>query len=296
MTKTYNISDEAFNIGKIALQAALYEVACFPAPGLVSPISNGAHKDMDYYTFIDSTVAINQYLILCAQSGFSQKSYKEIFKEIREIGVQAENSMFEATNGVNTHKGLLFLLGICCAAVGKTIYEQKSFDHIRKTIQNMAEGIVREELCNIKNKKIHDKNIKLTHGENLFLKYGIEGIRGNVEKGLPVIFDFSLDFYKNACELNNNNRLVHTLIGIMQFCEDSNIIYRHSIDVLKEVQNKAKYIISIGSIRIEAGKEAISQMNEEFIQRKISPGGSADLLAVTVFLYNIEGQLFIDQK
>ncbi|GAA3314249.1 hypothetical protein GCM10020331_006340 [Ectobacillus funiculus] len=68
----------------------LYEVACYPSPGLVSPISNGAHKDMDFLLFIDSTAVLSKYLSLFVQEGFTDNSYKDIFNNIRTIGIEAE--------------------------------------------------------------------------------------------------------------------------------------------------------------------------------------------------------------
>jgi len=145
--ETYHLSDRAFIIGNFAVQAILYEVSCYPSPGLVSPISNGAHTDMDYFTFIDSTIALSKYFTLFAQQGLSEKTHKEIFKEIRKIGKDAEKEMFTKTNGINTHKGMLFLMGISCAAVGKAIYEKRDFTEIKDIIKSMTEGIVEEELA-----------------------------------------------------------------------------------------------------------------------------------------------------
>ncbi|MDP4107368.1 MAG: triphosphoribosyl-dephospho-CoA synthase, partial [Bacillota bacterium] len=107
-----NKNDQMINkisqeISSFATQAMLYEVACYPSPGLVSPISNGAHKDMDFFTFIDSTSVLSKYLSLFVQEGFTDNSYKDIFNNIRTIGIEAENDMFSKTNGINTHKGML---------------------------------------------------------------------------------------------------------------------------------------------------------------------------------------------
>ena len=283
--ETFN---EAFTIASLAIQAILYEVACFPSPGLVSSISSGAHKDMDLYTFIDSSVSLIKPLVLCAEAGFSNDSPKRIFESIRLIGIKGEEEMFKKTSGINTHKGILFLLGLCSAAAAKTIYEKKAFGNIQKVIKEMTEGIVEKELYSI-GEDLNNK--KLTHGEKLFLKYNTEGIRGEAERGLPIIFDFSLDFYKACHDLKKNDRLVHTLMGIMQYSEDSNILYRHSKEILQEVQNKAKHIVAIGGMKSQQGIRAIKELDSEFCIRNISPGGSADLLAVTVFLHLIEEKM-----
>lgn len=280
--KVYTVNEIAMEISSLAVQAMIYEVSCYPSPGLVSPVSCGAHKDMDFFTFIDSTSVLSKYLTLFIQEGFSNKPYKEIFNSIRKIGITAEQDMFAKTKGINTHKGMLFLMGISCAAIGKTINENKSFKYIQNTIKEMTTGIVEKELIQLKDTQAH------SHGEKLFLKYKTDGVRGEVERGIPTVFQFSLDFYKENSELSINDRLVHTLIGIMQSCNDSTIIHRHSVEVLEEVKETAREIITIGGMKTAKGRDAINNLCTEFIGRNISPGGSADLLGVTVFLSLVE--------
>ncbi|WP_027625126.1 triphosphoribosyl-dephospho-CoA synthase CitG [Clostridium lundense] len=295
MIKNYNINDISFDISSFALQAMLYEVACFPSPGLVSVVSTGAHNDMDHYTFIDSSCSLIKYLGLCCQGGFSDNSPKEILKECRYLGIEAEESMFNKTGGVNTHKGMLFLMGICCIAVGKAIHDNKSFNDIQGIIKEMCHDIVEKELYSLK-KYIKDYNSieemcqksELSYGEKLFLLYNMEGIRGEAGRGLPIVFQFALDFYKENEDLSKNDRLIHTLIGIMQYSEDSNILHRHSVETLKEMQEKAKRILKIGGMKTKEGREAIENLDRDFSKRRISPGGSADLLAVTVFFDLVE--------
>jgi len=283
-----DIDDQAVNIASLAVQAILYEASCHPSPGLVSKVSSGAHSDMDYFTFLDSTAALIYPLIHCAKAGLSANSPKEIFNKIRQIGQMGEQKMFHKTRGVNTHKGTLFLMGICCAAGGKALYSGARFSSLQKIIQDMTEGLVERELSSrvIELENTHPS--RLTHGERLFLTHKVEGIRGEVQRGLPTVFDIALDVYKGNQELGQNARLVQTLLGIMQFCEDTNILHRQSFETLKEVQRRAAQILDLGGMRTAAGIKAIEELNEDFRRRKISPGGSADLLGVTVFLHFFE--------
>jgi triphosphoribosyl-dephospho-CoA synthase len=285
MENKYLVSKEAFDIARYAIEAMLCEVATYPSPGLVSFISKGAHKDMDHYSFIVSISILSRYMVLFAEEGYSNRTPKEIFKAIRNIGIEAEKEMFKGTKGVNTHKGMIFLLGISCAAVGKAINDKKGFSEIQEIIKQMTRGLVRDELAYMNEDKA------TSHGEKLFLKYNIEGIRGQVERGIPLVFDYSLQVYKENKDLKLNDRLIHTLICIMKYCEDSNVIHRHSMDTLKEVQQKATSIISKGGMNTVDGKAAIKALDKEFIERNISPGGSADLLAVTMFFNSVEEYL-----
>ena len=221
-------------------------------------------------------------MVLFAQEGYSEKTPKEIFGAIRNIGIEAESEMFKGTKGVNTHKGMIFLLGISCAAVAKAMYDKKSFGEIQDIIMKMTRGLVQNELSCM------DKDKVKSYGEKLFLKYNVEGIRGQVERGIPLVFDYSLEVYKENKSLKLNDRLIHTLIHIMKYCEDSNVLHRHSMETLGEVKEKAINIISLGGMTTEIGKETIAALDSEFIERNISPGGSADLLAVTLFFNSVE--------
>lgn len=274
----FNVNDISFKISSFAVQSMIYEVSCFPSPGLVSPVSTGAHDDMNYYTFIDSTCALIKYLTLFVQEGFKGYSSKELFDSARKIGVKAEKDMFAKTKGINTHKGMLFLMGIACSAVGKVICENRDFEDVKNVIKEMTAGLVEKELALLDNKG------NISHGEKAYLKYKIMGVRGEAQRGLPTVFNFSLNFYNNCSELSVNDRLVHTLIAIMQVCEDTTIVYRQSPETLMEVQEKAKGIMRAGGMKTQEGREMIKKLCDEFVRRHISPGGSADLLGITVFI------------
>ncbi|MDL2226068.1 triphosphoribosyl-dephospho-CoA synthase CitG [Deltaproteobacteria bacterium OttesenSCG-928-M10] len=272
--------DTAYAIGGLATQAMLYEASCFPAPGLVSPVSNGAHKDMNYYTFIDSACALGKFFVFFAAAGLSGRPDKQVFSQIRAMGLVAEREMFQKTNGVNTHKGMLFVLGICCAAVGKTLYTQGNFEAIAETVRSMTAGLVAAELTR---EGLSGKD-DLTHGEKIYLRHNLPGVRAEVEAGLPTVFFHALPCYEASADLPANDRLVQTLLTIMGHCEDTNIVHRHSPETLREVQTKAAAIMEAGGMRSAAGRAMVESLAAEFAAGNISPGGSADLLGITVFL------------
>lgn len=107
----------------------------------------------------------------------------------------------------------------------------------------------------------------------MYFKYKTEGVRGEVEKGIPTVFDFALNFYKQSLELNVNDSLVHTLIGIKQICDDTTIIYRHNLQVLHDVRKKTIDIIKLGGMKSNIGREKIDSLCVEFIEKNISPVG-----------------------
>jgi triphosphoribosyl-dephospho-CoA synthase len=276
----WELNNQSLTIGSFATQAMLYEVSCMPSPGLVSPVSNGAHKDMNYYTFLDSTSVLSRYMAVFAMEGNSDRGSKEIFDRIRGIGKEAEREMLLATGGINTHKGMLFLMGISCAAAGKAIYDRKSFNDIRNIVKEMTKGIVKKELESL------TEEDELSHGERLYIKYQNQGVRGEVESGIPIVFDYSLPLYRKCAHLTKNDQLIHTLIGIISVCNDTTIIHRHNPQILSEVKKRADHIMKLGGMNSICGRENIDHMCNDFLEQNISPGGSADILAVTVF-YNL---------
>jgi len=278
--------NNAFKLASLALRAVLYEVSAYPKPGLVSPVSEGAHDDMDYYTFINSTTALTKYFTLFAEAGYSLKKVDKIFADIRKIGLQAEDAMFAATGGINTHKGMIFLMGISLAATAKTLYEGSDFKCLPKKIQEMTAGLVLSDLQHL------TKETANTHGEKLYVNYGITGVRGEVESGMPTVFSHALPFWQANQDLSLNDQLIQTLFKIMTICDDTTIVHRHNVDKLLEVKANSQQFLKKDGIRSKEGKAQLEALCQNFAKQRISPGGSADLLAVTAFFALVQEQLF----
>ena len=284
-----NIPEPIQNIGCLALEAMLLEANCAPAPGLVDRFNSGAHNDMDIYTFIKSSVALSSYMHNFVYMGYMHKGALDtLLAFIRPLGIEAEAAMFKATKGVNTQKGLIFLMGILCAAAG---YVYRKYNIIKSTlvfdaVKIMCQGLVAKELGNLP----YDR--KLTSGERLYHQYGIRSIRGELEDGLPIIQDIALPAYKKAISLGatDDALLIYTLLSIMTATEDTTIINRHDQDTLIMVQKSAKKLLSNDDILQLDGFDAVKDLDRQFIEQWISPGGSADLLAATHFLYVLENK------
>lgn len=278
-----------WNIGSWAVEAMLMEAACTPAPGLVDRDNAGAHRDMDFFTFLMSSSALAGSMFRCAAAGYSYEGQPgELLVVLRHIGKAGETQMLGATGGVNTQKGLLFLLGILTAAAASLIRRTDvvTAGQILDTVAAMTRGIVARELVPLAGKPAD----RMTAGENLYRQFGITGIRGEVEAGIPSIRKQGLPVLKAALAagLSLNDALVHTLMSLMTVVEDTTILNRHSREILLDVQSQAKYIMDIGGMLTDLGKKQIFALDEAFIARNISPGGVADLLAATYFLYLVE--------
>ena len=197
----------------------------------------------------------------------------------------------QATGGVNTQKGLIFLLGIVAAATALTWKRQSGdFDNVTvlRTAAKICHGIVEREMVCLKHKH---PGRKLTAGERLYLVHGVTGIRGEIESGLTMVSDIGLPLLQKALNagLSINDALVHTLMGLMTAAEDTTILNRHDPATLSEVQETAGSILTDGGMLTDRGRERILDLDVLYSNhRNISPGGSADLLAVTYFLYKMK--------
>lgn len=278
----YELSETAIRIGELALMSMLYEVASYPSPGLVSPFSSGSHKDMNFYTFLRSSSVLMFPIALCAEIGL-REDLNLILERIRKIGEKAEKRMFEVTSGVNTQKGLLFLEGVISSAAGYILSTGNKItpENISLTVRRICKGLTEKDFTKLKFKKV------LTRGEKLYLEYGIKGIRGEAEAGLPTVMEYGLPSLIEAksAGLSENDTMVHVLVSIMRFTEDTNIAGRFSIGVLNEVREMARKAMDKGGMLTREGRKIIWQMEKEFKKRGISPGGSADLAASTLFIY-----------
>ena len=300
MTKTF-IEEKRKNqilkkITAIAIKSLLYEISLSPKPGLVDRFSSGSHKDMDYFTFINSTSALSPYLTSFAKLGYKHTgNLDNILPEIRVIGLQMEKDMFLETNGINTQKGIIFLLGLTIFAVTQIISNNEilSGNKVSEIIKEVTKNIVENELEKVALLKNVDD---LTHGEICFKEFGDKlggGVRYEVQNGLPTVIEHSLPFLKHS--LIDNKKLIketdlkevmlRTFLTIMNHNNDSNIIYRKGIIIQNEIKNLANKAL-INNEKIENNTD-YSYLIEYCKKENISPGGSADLLVVTLFLYFI---------
>lgn len=275
-------------VGQYLTQAILLEVSTHPKPGLVTRLSNGAHKDMSIFTFMMSSAVLSKAFNDLQDIGQAHRgTLAELFCKLRSYGVGAEAELLRVTKGVNTQRGILFAGGIVSAVSGYAMNMGLSRDALLPMIKEMAAGLVAKELKNL-------DHAAMTAGEKLYYKYGITGIRGEVENGFPSVVNYGLPALEDAFDKGAtiNDALVHTLISLMTVVEDSNVIWRTDYDTLLEVQRIAKNILSLGSVFAEKGRMAIAETERYFLQRHISPGGSADLLSVAITLYLLEHKEF----
>lgn len=290
LVPTSDVEQIAVKISSFAQKAMLEEVLTTPKPGLVDLYSNGAHKDMTVLTFFRSAFAITPYLEEMARVGaLAEELNENTFYKIRQIGVQAEKAMFTATEGINTHKGMIFSLGILSTVAAYCMRHQYPFTE--KTWPILEKEFVRQTLLD-EMKRLQTKESTSSNGERLYQQEGINGIRGEALSAYQSIRLYALPVMQQGIrEKKSYNRIkLQTLFSLMCHVEDSNVVARNDVETLQKVQNQAKMFLEAGGAYQEDAMEQLIKMDMQFTKDNISSGGCADLLAVTIFLHDFMNQ------
>jgi holo-ACP synthase/triphosphoribosyl-dephospho-CoA synthase len=260
------------------------EAAVTPKPGLVDRANNGAHADMDFFTFIDSASALIPWFRDCALAGFdSGCSPNALFENLRPRGMAAETLMKKATGGVNTHRGYIFCLGILCAAYGRLFRdtEKPELAGIIKFSQAMTAALTQDFF------RSHEKG-EPSHGQVVYAQSNIQGIRGEVSRGFPSVTEHALPLLRRI--LNDgyslNDAGIAVFLHLLSVAEDTNMIYRGGLGAFRSIQKELRVFLDADP-GMEEIREKAARMDREFIAGNISPGGCADLLGVAFFLHRI---------
>lgn len=273
--------EDSRTAARLACQALLYEVATTPKPGLVDRANSGSHRDMDFFTFQASTAALWPYFAQCARIGMETRREppEETFSRLRFPGRLAEGEMFRATGGVNTHKGAIFSMGILCGALGRLEREQwRCPEEVLAQCAEMTRGLVSRDYAGLT-----PENVK-TAGQRLYLQYGITGVRGQAEEGFPAVLNIGLPKLEAGLAQGKsmNNAGCAALIAMLADTVDTNMIHRGSY---KHQQEWAQRLSSLLEREPFPSGETLDALDQAFIRENLSPGGTADLLAMVYMLH-----------
>ncbi|URZ87250.1 triphosphoribosyl-dephospho-CoA synthase [Floricoccus penangensis] len=266
--------NELESISRAAYNALIFEVRLSPKPGLVDERNNGSHSDMSVDTFLSSADALLPYFINYAKLGYehADDDMGALFIKLRDEGILAEEAMFNATNGVNTHKGANFTFALFLGALGfifkkngpsVSVQKNELFDIIKQLADGLMNDFERENL---------------TNGISTYKKYGAKGVRGEAIMGYPTV----QRLLENTSIDENDKFYWHKLLlEIILFAEDANLLHRGGREGLKYAQSLSSELLNSDFQDFE---NQMIEADEKFIEKNLSPGGSADLLAIIYFL------------
>lgn len=249
-------------VADLAERALRLELDTTPKPGLVDRQDNGAHKDMDYALMSKSISALRPYLTRLAVE--SAKDIDPV--KIKEIGIEAEKAMLKATGGVNTHKGALFCIGLSVAAASNLASATGSVEaySFKELVSRAASEI---------------PSARGTHGAEAKRSFKAVGALENARAAYPELFTDWLPYYRSL--EGDPFRCHKTLLHIMTTLDDTNILHRRGAEGLAHAEAEAARLLE------DFSESGLSSLNKDFIRENISPGGSADMLSLTIFIESI---------
>lgn len=265
------------DIELLAAAALREEVLLTPKPGLVDSENAGAHRDMDLPLFMLSIDAIAPWFGRFVSLGHqcARLPPTRVLLEIRPAGLACEQAMFTATGGVNTHKGGIFSMGLLCTAAGYLSGRGLALTRqtLCDTVAAFCAGLICTELAGCRR--------AATVGEQLYLRYGMTGARGEAAGGFATVRRHVLPVWDQRAPQGDDRqaRLLHGLLLLMAHNPDTNLVARGGLDGLAYVQTYARRLLSDGW-----NDGQLRQMDRLLVARNLSPGGSADLLAVACVL------------
>lgn len=261
-----------------AVRALIEEARLTPKPGLVDMRGSGAHPDMDFEMLVRSAHSLWPTFAAIASAAFQAQEDCELRKKLSELGREGERVMLETTNGVNTHRGAIWTLGLLCAGVAMIAEGKRS------------SGAICAEAARIGRLPDSFNTPAKSHGQRAFETYGAPGARGEAEDGFPHVqyTGFPMLRRSMAQGLSGEHASLNALVAIMADLDDTCILHRGGPAALTAAKRGAKRILDCGGVSTREGLEALYHLDSRMLRLGVSPGGSADLLAAVLFLDFVE--------
>jgi triphosphoribosyl-dephospho-CoA synthase len=282
LTLTSNYVPEAVHLSRadhlatLATQALIAEAELTPKPGLVDRRGAGAHDDLSLNLLRRSAIVLKPYFSAMAYFGAGRDASSALRQELAMIGRDAERAMYKATCGSNAHKGAVWILGLLVAAAAQRAGQSA------KEITAAAGAIAR----------LPDRPQPpaITHGDLVRIRYGAAGARGEASNNFPHVIGVGLPTLRRqrVSGLSEQICRLNVLLSIMFQLDDTCVLYRGGLEALNAVKSGAQAVLTAGGYGTVQGQQQMCELDRQLIARHISPGGSADLLAATIFLDAVE--------
>jgi triphosphoribosyl-dephospho-CoA synthase len=267
----------AQHVAAIAEHSLLLEVSTFPKPGLVSDIDNGSHTDMDAAMFRRSAAAIRPFFRELVVAGVCNAE----MATLRRIGLRAERAMLEATRGVNTHRGAIFGVGLLCAAAG---LRARGRGYVNMPLGRLVAARWGRDM-------VGGPRLPDSHGEMASRRYGAGGARQEAARGFPSVYEVGLPALQAALRATGEDAVaarVQACFALIAILEDTNLLHRGGAEGLRYAQQLAQRFLDAGGVRQSHWQARAEAVHHAFVERRLSPGGAADVLAMSLFAADLE--------
>jgi triphosphoribosyl-dephospho-CoA synthase len=257
----------------LAQHSLMLEVDTWPKPGLVSQVDAGSHTDMDAGTFRRSAAALRPFFAALARAGAAGAG----MATLRTLGLRAEHAMLAATGGVNTHRGAIFGIGLLCAAAGwRAAAPETGTATLGDIVVDRwgAEILGGPRPCD-------------SHGEQALRRYGVGGARRQAAEGFPVVYGTGVPALAEGARRAPGDpeaARVHACFALIATLDDTNLLHRGGEAGLRFAQRAARGFLARGGVGAPDWRARAAALHRAFVARRLSPGGAADLLAMSVFV------------
>lgn len=273
-----NPHDLSTMLSDLAVESLIEEVSLTPKPGLVDMIDQGSHNDLTFSLMVDSAKSLHTTFYNMAMVAYNERPSQFLREKIGEIGREGERRMFQVTKGVNTHKGAIWSLGLLTAAAA--IHKGQS--------DEIALCYTAGEIAQYEDRFIPHQ---VTNGIKVIQKYGVHGAKVEAQQAFPHIRKFSLPVFQATLNtFDENTAKLYAFLSLMANLDDTCLLHRGGLEGLQYAKQFARRILNTGDLH------ELRRMNEQFKERNLSPGGSADLLAATIYLYKISQLTFSTEE
>ncbi|MBM7585385.1 triphosphoribosyl-dephospho-CoA synthase [Bacillus pakistanensis] len=267
-----NAQQFSLHLSNLAVKALIEEAELTPKPGLVDKKDSGTHTDMTLDLMIKSAYGLSSTFRSIAEASYKEKPSLSLREKIAAIGRSGEATMFKTTGGINTHKGAIWALGLLVSSAAM---------HRNDTMETIVHSAGRLA-------RFHDRHQPKiqTNGLRVNEKYGVLGAKGEALLGFPHIREFSFPILHDSRTKGISEDLsrLNALLSLMANIDDTCILHRGGMDALYHTKQQAKEILERG-LEWDAGHWVILEKLDHTLHLfNASPGGSADLLAATLFL------------
>ena len=268
----------AERLADLAVDALIDEADLSPKPALVDRRGNGAHTDLHLGLMHASALALWPAFKEMAEAALE---FGEIGLPLREaigrIGREGEQAMLATTNGVNTHRGAIWALGLLLTAAG---LDTKSTSAGAVTLRAARLALLDDRYA----------PRPLSHGAQVAQRYGARGAREEAQLGFPSVVQRGLPQLKRsrATGHGEQNARLDALLAIMTDLADTCVLYRAGEQGLHAMQHGARAVLDAGGSASLTGRRRLHELDQQLIALNASPGGAADLLAASLLLDRIE--------
>ncbi|TKH46628.1 triphosphoribosyl-dephospho-CoA synthase MdcB [Paenibacillus terrae] len=263
----------AASLAAKAVKALTEEALLTPKPGLVDARDNGSHTDMSIDLMFTSARALEDTFREIAIVSYLHPVDQSLREQIALIGREGEKVMLRATNGVNTHKGAIWALGLLTSA--RAAFPRERDPH---QIMSIAGTIA----------SFHDRYrpMQRTNGQSVKKRYAVMGAEEEARLGFPHIRDNALPtlLHARACGKTEEEARIEALLALMASVDDTCILHRGHWSDLITIKRMSGAFLAADGFSTQSGRKLFYRLSEHCKFRRLSPGGSADLLAATLFL------------